>query len=153
MSGRRPRPLTCELKEISIGQLKAWDLLQVGCETTRSFDNGVAVATDLASRQPSCLIYSTTVKGPSLQLELDSRRLGTGLVWYFIDPASGDLCTKLHYSVDGLLTRKAAGAVYLTQYQDKGYRKLKRIADWLFRSWGIPTASGVRDAETGKGKT
>jgi hypothetical protein len=81
MSRRSSRPQTNRLHEISIRQLKEWNLLRVGYKSKMPFDNGVLITTNLASERPFCQIRNGKA---TAKLSLDSRRLGNGLVWYFM---------------------------------------------------------------------
>jgi hypothetical protein len=132
---RSSRPLTNTLKKLSIKMLKEWGLLQVGCNNRISFDNGTVIAANLAGKRTTCRIGQGK---NTLILRLDSRPLGSGLVWYFRDPASGALCTKLFFTESFIGSRKTVGALYWTQFQDKTYRKLLRMGKLIGAINGDP---------------
>jgi hypothetical protein len=135
MPRRSSRPLTHTLKKLSIKMLKEWDLLQVGCNNRKLFDNGTVIATTLASKRTICRIEQGK---NALILRLEPRPLGSGLVWYFRDPASGTLCTKLFFTEGLVASRKTVGALYWSQFQDKTYRKLLRMGTLIGAIKGDP---------------
>jgi hypothetical protein len=138
MPRRSSRPLTNTLEKLSIKMLKEWDLLHVGCNNQKKFDNGTVIATTLSGQRQTRRIGQGK---KVLILRLESRPLGRGLVWYFSDPVSGALCTKL-FLADGLIAgRKTVGALYRSQFQDKMYRKLLRMGKLIGAIKGDPDSN------------
>ena len=138
MPRRSSRPLMNALQKLSIKNLKNWDLLQLGCNNRKSLDNGLEIETSLADERKTCRI---AIEKNFLIFQLESRPLGGGLVWYFRDPASGALCTTLYFHNGLVGSRKTVKALYVTQFQDKTYRKLLAMGKLVVAINGDPDSN------------
>jgi hypothetical protein len=122
---RSTRPLVHQTPSVSITQLRSWGLLRIGETNHRDFGEQSYVTT-LARRHPTLRVrvQDTTVA----VLQLVSRPLRNGLVWYFQDPLSRRLVTSVYFTNEGLrYGQKAAGALYASQFQSKTHRQVVRM--------------------------
>jgi hypothetical protein len=114
------------------------DMLRVGSNHTATFWDCVPVTTMLAGKRTTCRLG--TGKN-ALTLSLESRRLGGGLVWYFKDPESRKLCTKIYFNGKKFGSRETVGAVYVSQYGDKTLAKLLSIDKQVHAIKGNPDSN------------
>src|SRR4051812_48790623 len=102
---RRPRkrPILDDLSNVSIPQLKEFELLKMGSNGRYEQGDGVIISTRLAGKKKFCRVQ---YKKGWIDIKLVSRPLGTGLVWYFRDEVCGALCTKFYFAGTGFGCRK-----------------------------------------------